>query len=127
MKLELKHLAPYLPYDLKILHSVKEINTMKAITDICIHTELGHTLNFYRFIEFKPILRPLSDLLKTIEVNNQKFMPARKLGFYQTDVDFIFINQIVLIQFRFVQKLIEWHFDIFGLIEKGLAVDINNL
>ena len=26
-----------------------------------------------------------------------------------------------------VSKLIEWHFDVFGLIEKGLAIDINTL
>lgn len=26
-----------------------------------------------------------------------------------------------------VQKLIEWHFDVFGLIEKGEAIDINNI
>ena len=25
------------------------------------------------------------------------------------------------------EKLFEWHFDIFGLIEKGLAIDINTL
>jgi hypothetical protein len=26
-----------------------------------------------------------------------------------------------------IQKLLEWHFDIFGLIEAGLAIDINTL
>jgi hypothetical protein len=26
-----------------------------------------------------------------------------------------------------VQKLFEWHFDVFGLISKGLAIDINTL
>ena len=25
------------------------------------------------------------------------------------------------------QKLFEWHFDVFGLIEAGLAIDINTL
>jgi len=25
------------------------------------------------------------------------------------------------------EKLISWHFDVFGLIEKGLAIDINTL
>lgn len=26
-----------------------------------------------------------------------------------------------------IEKLLSWHFDIFGLIDKGLAVDINKL
>ena len=26
-----------------------------------------------------------------------------------------------------IEKLFEWHFDVFGLIEKGLAIDINTL
>ncbi len=30
-------------------------------------------------------------------------------------------------QFQLFQQLFEWHFDIFGLIEKGLAIDINTL
>ena len=30
-------------------------------------------------------------------------------------------------QYDMVQKLFEWHFDVFGLIEKGLAIDVNTL
>lgn len=30
-------------------------------------------------------------------------------------------------QYTMFQKLFEWHFDVFGLIEKGLAIDINSL
>lgn len=30
-------------------------------------------------------------------------------------------------QLELFEKLFEWHFDIFGLIEKGLAIDINTL
>ena len=29
--------------------------------------------------------------------------------------------------YGFVLNLLEWHFDVFGLIEKGLAIDINTL
>ena len=31
------------------------------------------------------------------------------------------------IHYDIIQELIERHFDIFGLIEKGLAIDINTL
>ena len=26
-----------------------------------------------------------------------------------------------------IEKLFEWHFDVFGLIEKGLAINVNDL
>jgi hypothetical protein len=29
--------------------------------------------------------------------------------------------------FPIMQKLLEWHFDIFGLIKEGLAIDINTI
>lgn len=32
-----------------------------------------------------------------------------------------------LIKSGILERLCEWHFDIFGLIEKGLAVDLNTL
>lgn len=37
------------------------------------------------------------------------------------------INETILYQLEMFQKLIEWHFDIAGLIEKGEAIDINTL
>ncbi len=30
-------------------------------------------------------------------------------------------------RYKVVKKLFEWHFDIFGLIPAGLAIDINTL
>jgi hypothetical protein len=41
---------------------------------------------------------------------------AKVYGDYFDDVDY-----------WIVEKLIEWHFDVFGLIKKGLAIDVNNL
>ena len=31
------------------------------------------------------------------------------------------------VKYGIIERLLEWHFDIFGLIEKGLAIDINTL
>ena len=36
-------------------------------------------------------------------------------------------NQSIPFDYQEMCKLLEWHFDIFGLIEKGLAIDINTL
>jgi hypothetical protein len=38
-----------------------------------------------------------------------------------------FSEAMVAPQYDMFQKLFEWHFDVFGLIEKGLAININNL
>ena len=36
-----------------------------------------------------------------------------------------FIDDTLKLRYDAMQKLIEWHFDIFGLIDKELAIDIN--
>jgi hypothetical protein len=94
--------------------------------------------------EIKFLLRPLSDLTKEIDVNGEKFVPklelnelCRNLPFYRvTDFRLFGIDE-VLSDFRseydlmdiynVIQKLLEWHFDIYGLIPSGLAIDINTL
>lgn len=89
----------------------------------------------------KLILNPLSDLTKEIEINGEKFVSidifsinyfggAPKLALpklKETFIDNILHSPIDTIAFGYVQQLIEWHFDVFGLIEKGLAIDINTL
>lgn len=93
-KLELKHLAPYLPYGLRgnysELHNVEVYQlTMrpKIITesfyikykwlkkdDQCYYSE-----GLVSDGEFKPYLRPLSDLTKEIMHNGEKFVPIIEL------------------------------------------------
>ena len=70
MKLELKHLAPYLPYELKYFFkgSVQEIRTLES-------GDLGKIMLEWFNESKKPILRPLSDLTEEIEVNGNKFIP----------------------------------------------------
>jgi len=78
--------------------------------------------------KLKPIFRPLSDLTKEIEHNGVKFIPAQKLG----ESGFVFpghtwVHMVLELPYWVIEKLIEWHFDVFGLIEKGLAIDINTI
>ncbi len=78
----------------------------------------------------KLILRPLSDLTKEIEVGGERFVPAGKMithGFHNP-----FWYELEKFDYRHLyamdlEKLFEWHFDVFGLIEAGLAIDINTL
>lgn len=129
VKLELKHLAPYLPYGLEIWFKTSKrvkIHTMSAnnINDV-----LHYTTNY------KPILRPLSDLTKEIEHNGEKFVPIERIDKNNNleilkclhDQDFDFPNDTDLFPYWVVCSFIEYHFDVFGLIDKGLAIDINTL
>lgn len=149
MKLELKHLAPYLPYGIKVLRpDGRTILLMKGLDkDSIVVDDDGIKYCGYEFT--KPILRPLSDLTKEIERNGDKFVPAEKLNpFYYRKglVDCLGGNRLIywstekqrqiddgcwdnfsLKSFEVSQKLFEWHFDVFGLIPQGLAIDINTL
>lgn len=139
MKLELKHLAPYLPYKLK---AVDYFDGMKLEREIV-------PSNIMAFVEddtrAKPILRPLSDLNKEIGCVIQN--DPSILRNYLIEIDgmsgnlkyigkhnqadcFKYFNQcvgVLALPFHIIEKLTEYHFDIFGLIENGLAIDINTL
>ena len=79
----------------------------------------------------KPIVHPLSNLTKEIEHNGEVFIPQDKIWeiFAVKIEEPIKHYDLKIIQYPFnvVIKLIEWHFDIAGLIEKGEAIDINTL
>ena len=81
--LELKHLAPYLPYRLKCKYKDKILeldgcsNHGKSKISLLTINEGNRTAFMLAEVnECKPILRPLSDLTKEIEVNGTKFVPA---------------------------------------------------
>ena len=133
MKLELKHLAGYLPYGLKVRHSSwNEILTMDCCGD---NSESLSILDIEQYA--KPILHPLSDLTKEIEVNGENFVPIEIIqkDFYWDYVknnmrDLIKDNDYSLIEYlpyMVVEKLLEWHFDIYNLIENNLAIDKNTI
>jgi hypothetical protein len=113
------HLAPYLPYGLKILNGWGDIKTLN-------YTHLDDENN--GFIQHvKPLLRPLSDLTKEIEQKGEKFVPILQYHYLRFDEISTFKggeNHLIFMQVREYQILLELHFDVFGLIEKGLAIDI---
>jgi hypothetical protein len=124
MKLELKHLAVYLPYKLK----VSKFHTLNFGNGI---GSLSHVLTT-KNDQYKPILRPLSDLAKEIEVDEEKFIPIKKLDLFygqtlELDEKEHLIAPITQEPYVLIRQLFEWHFDVFGLINAGLAVDINTV
>jgi hypothetical protein len=133
MKLESKHISPYLPYGLKgivngwvlLVSGIDKPYTLSEVIIKFLNEKSDEPIK-----NFKPILRPLSDLTKEIEVNGEKFVPAGKMithGFHNS-----FWYETEKFDYRYLyvmdfEKLLEWHFDVFGLIDFGLAIDINTL
>jgi len=119
MKLELKHLAPYLPYGLVIRSYIFD----SPISDRKLVGISNHGAYFegeitpLNFKKCKPILRPLYDL-KDSEVHS--FSCSNIMDF---------INNVYneIISMKEYNYLLKNHFDVFGLIDKGLAIDINQL
>lgn len=111
----------------------------KATAVEVVSTVVGESDFFTDKSKFKPILHPLSDLTKQIEHKGEKFVPIEILK-EMNDGDDIYISEYGVgidngyaagynlnIAFEFAFKLIEWHFDVAGLIEKGEAIDVNTL
>lgn len=171
-KLELKHIAPYLPYELKCVLTKDDIPKrlyVHTINEDVVEELRG--IKYGKFLvggnkidvgewNFKPLLRPLSDLTQEIEHNGERFVPIIELfkfhnknsirvfpssenyeldhyshcviyddknvfGYSNYGAFVAFTegnNHLVVNQNELFAKLYEWHFDVFGLIEKGLAV-----
>lgn len=145
MKLELKHLAPYLPYGISI--EVSEYNN-KYITDSWgLKCQSDYLVSEYNrgvrkgltLTQVKPILRPLSDLTKEIEHKGEKFVPFdRYSDIFGSNDDVLFENMnnennemhysvCKELPHYVFDWLVSFHFDVFGLIDAGLAIDINTL
>ena len=132
--IKLEEIVGYLPYGLKIeCHSEYEIKKEGSyISEMVEISKTGVTDNYGNNwnLEIKPILRPLSDLTKEIEVNGEKFVPTTEYSYLRFEEISTFksgCNALQFIQVRELNLLYEMHFDIHNLIERGLAIDINTL
>jgi hypothetical protein len=134
MKLEIKHISPYLEHGLKVIVTSplhKEIDYLETISylpDNLITLQENGDWYFkteYNDFNVKPILKPLSDLtFEDVDVLKDKYDISEGSTMFR-DKD-ISINPMEWI-YDDIQYLFSRHFDVFGLIEKGLAIDINTL
>ena len=62
MKLELKHIAHYLTYEIQVLNSFGEINKIIGLKNETYFIDNGNTYAYGDILDCKPILRPMSDL-----------------------------------------------------------------
>jgi len=132
MKLQLKHLSPYLPHGLETKCEGK-VKIMVADSPLERSYEIGIGVFLARTLtsgQFKPFLRPLSDLTKQIEYCGKKFVPYKKFGIDDTFGkfdDFLEVDIFDVLNYGTIEQLLEWHFDVFGLLGAGLAIKINKL
>ncbi len=99
--------------------------------------------------DIKPILHPLSKLTEEIEHEGKKFTPLKKLVDDEENHDqlkvenyknklitgykvyhdefgevlFISDKNVSVLPFKLFEQLLSWHFDLFGLIESGQAIE----
>jgi hypothetical protein len=153
MKLELKHLAPYLPHKLQVsinkngweymISGSSNIAELRGLygDDMCLlyQENEGFDLDFE---SFELILRPKTDLVKEIEINGKKFVPAFVLwpvsikeeedfeiygkipDYWKNNLNLEFENDL---SYREIKYLFKWHFDVFDLHSKNLCIYYNEL
>jgi len=131
-QLELKHLLPYLCHKLEAIEkglryaNIEEEYRVFVIGATSMNEEyptvdtiingITETTDLSRI---KPILRPLSDLTKDKDVYNK------------LDLEIILVESGDMnaedLSYKSYIWLIENHYDYFGLITEGLAIDINTI
>lgn len=143
-QLTVEHLAAYLPYGVKVeiyehVDTVPNfrIDEVEMICDELISFKGRFTSDWYfdcdeNEIDIKLVLRPLSDLTKVIEHNGERFVPVEKVEeMYGYEIPLTskgkIIEPIRLLPYIVIRQFLEWHLDIFQLLDKNLAININTL
>ncbi len=155
-KLTLEHLAPYLPYGLKAeMLDYKCDYVGKQYDEIVGFHQWDKNCSYWSALtvggskpnieRIKPILRPLSDLSIynesfeeswIIRLNKECIEVSNAGGIWlDSDLDFDLMYDRYeppgYLRLEYTSKSRDWlvknQFDVFGLIEKGLAIDINSI
>lgn len=138
MKIELKHYSPYVLTGVKYQNREGIIATFDPEDLYDLMCNIRDYENYDLSNYYKLILHPLSNLKKEIEHNGRAFVPQDELeellqinGLHFLNGYTIYSGNNVVISIEEMQtvanKLYEWHFDVYELIDKGLAIDINLL
>jgi hypothetical protein len=136
-QLKPEHIAPYLPYEIKVKgKNSNEIAEVQSLSPNVNSLKLTNNPYYEDIENFVLVLRPLNYLIEEIEFDGEKFKPIffwnenpvwntihmtlSTMAQYKRDIGF-------MLPYFVHQKLFQWHFDVFGLIDEGLAVDYNDV
>jgi hypothetical protein len=106
MGIKVKHLAAYLPYNVAVFADDIKKTGVKPIHKLHYGEGIGSISHVLSSERYKIVLRPLSEVENDEEV---------------TPVD------LQKCCYSYVEHLLSNHFDVFGMIPKGLAIDINKI
>lgn len=118
MKLELKHILIYANYNLNFLIN-KVICELEGFDFYQKNTIIAERVN-YKFTEIKLILRPFSEYSSILEITEE--MTDFEIQMIEENPDLLF-----RLSYDVINLMCKHHIDIYGLINHGLAIDINNL
>ena len=136
-KLTLNELKGYLGTGLKIeCHSNEEIKIRGSYVSEMVGMHKGGVDDNYGnnwTFDVKPRLYPLSSLTEYRE--DLGFVPMDKINignnFFSNNHGFLNENgetsSILILPYTEIQKLFDWHFDCFNLIDRNLAINIKTL
>jgi len=136
-RLTIKELAPYLPYGLTVRNEVdytligimpyRTINKNNGEDEfrLIVKSEDDAMDEFPLSDQCSILLRPLSSLTEEIDNNPNNLTYSSSLKLWtKEDIDYCKGNPLGM-RYETVQQLLEWHFDVFGLHERGLALPID--
>lgn len=123
MKLELKHLAPYLPFELKLFrpNAISKNIPFYELTVSTMNDCIKATNNMVENNIFKPMLKPIS-----LNVLNDFEIPLSDIDILQYMISGD-TETYKWLSYRTIEFLFSNHYDVFGLIKNKLAIDINTL
>lgn len=135
MKLEAKHLAPYLPYGLKVRYNNKEylVHAIDVKGRLMLETEPMYVV-FMNIKYVKPILRPLSSM-SLEEIDELNGLIDDSVMVVVSSGNWVYIEGLnsdpwsgsPTLSLYSINKINEYllskHFDVFRLIDKGLAIE----
>jgi len=123
MELELKYLAPYLPYDLKVKHESRLGNIKKeAILTMSDFTWLRNQKYFKPMLRKKTYLHRLQD---EILIRWGGGLSNNAKGKWLKEVtDNMMYSAFNSLSYDVIEFMLENHIDVFGLIDAGLATEL---
>lgn len=126
-KLTIKEIAPYLPYKLRVFDQWSEESQGEFLEvhgfdgdmqEWLLYDNIdGSTINYCKSL-VKMVLRPLSEYKKFDDILDEMSIVD------QGHVEEGFVKQL---PYSVMEKMFEHHIDVFYLINKNLAIDINTL
>jgi hypothetical protein len=137
-QLEIKNLAPYLPYGLRIKwnKNIYEMISLRSNERCQLVDKFSDEVYGVKLLHIKTILRPISELDNLIKKEFEKYdrvkecdMEIINLFCYEnTNTDEPLVDlDLNKLPYECIEYMFRNHYDFFGLVSVGLAIDINTL